>query len=333
MDGKHFFARLVHLKCFKMMCVCEKCMADSRENFALRCTNCNGPVPWDEEHFPDNILCLICERPNHQYSNLKVRKIAQEYRTIRNILWLIGNAITKQQLYWLEARMSKLSTLIHLNCREFIGMIRSLCAEYIRRRMYKLAIGWYQWLADGKEIDICSDNDPLVRIHNLDQWATVYISYLEGRFKKRKNMIIKKSSSLPFLYFSNQINAAEAIFKRLFAVYELLNMKQCDRLRDNVDYGDYEDEKCMNTTNSLNSIDYDRLMKWAFRETENKFVRFQELCSKIKLQTAKSLNVATYDSGCGGYDDFNSKPTSNNDLVIEGNFAPARQESNEDGDQ
>ncbi|OTF83916.1 SET and MYND domain-containing protein (SMYD)-like protein, partial [Euroglyphus maynei] len=80
-----------YLQNLYIMCACSRCLDETRNScFAIRCENCNGPIPYDMNEFP-NDWCMICER---KYESPSIMTLVQkQFKTLQQSIRLIAGIV------------------------------------------------------------------------------------------------------------------------------------------------------------------------------------------------------------------------------------------------
>lgn len=240
---------------FYISCPCSLCFSQSAHHFALRCTACNGPVPYDGRRLPEG-RCLRCSEKlkTKNQNELSAEAVLADLCVISSTVGLLegvggaSSVITKEQIRYLETKLSKLTMQVDLHNRQLQKCIIGLSDEYIRQEKYFAAIAWYQWFVDTVGVHLAEVEegveDPFVSFNVLSKWVDAYIGFIEHSMepdeeeeeedanenaeltvqssgKKRK----KNCSSLIKIR-SCHLSVGKYLFKRLFTLLGQLNADQ-----------------------------------------------------------------------------------------------------------
>ncbi|KAI2799830.1 hypothetical protein BLOT_014258 [Blomia tropicalis] len=178
------WTRLSQVRTYMRLCRCDQCVKQSRGEFTFRCTNCNGPIPFDENHFT-HLECLYCELPFGPGLE-HAKSIYNRFNVLKRCIWLLHDHDSPDEhLQVVEERLSTMIDELDIYNRQLLNIIDELCETYISRKMYKMAVGWHHWLSSLK-IDLTtnmideSEHNNLVRLHKLDQWTLAYTELIES---------------------------------------------------------------------------------------------------------------------------------------------------------
>lgn len=157
-------------------------MQEVKQTFAVRCLNCNGPVPFIAyDNSLNKQICIVCEQ--NYGTMLSVAEIYQDFKSTERLIAMLKQIDEDDLTGKVEPRMAKLACSVYIANEQFLGMVNHLCFEYINRKMYFLAICWYKWYIDLKQIHLDMSDNLFVRFANLNKWSVAFTEYLQQKFK------------------------------------------------------------------------------------------------------------------------------------------------------
>lgn len=244
-----FLERQVRLQeNFYISCACGLCMEQSAHHFALRCDNCNGPVPFEPILFP-NGKCLRCEAK--LASSSTAADILADLNVISNTIALLSgvggasSVVTSGQLRYLEGKLGKLTSQVDLHNRQFLKSVAGLSEKYIHLKQYGSAITWYQWFVDILQVHLyqleCAEDgkeDIFGNYSALSKWASAYLAFIEsalscsylGSKLKLKRGKKQQKQSKNGVVRPRHFTTAKYLLKKMFALEKNLqfNYEHCD---------------------------------------------------------------------------------------------------------
>lgn len=252
-SSQPFFSRLSQLLHFTRLCNCSLCLDDASRHFALRCTLCNGPIPFAPEENFIELRCLYCERtfqPGLAYAKM----IFADFKSMQQSLWILPGvksvAKSSDALQHIEKRLYILALAMPTGNKQLLSVVGQLTSEYIVREMYHLAVEWYQWFAQ-VNIPLGTDDSQgnLAKLHNLTKWAAVYFNILPSLTEKDEK-------------FGSYSAVCKGILKKM--------SKTIDELAES-------DEKLLNDTEQFNDI-----LKVLRQQANDKWAQFEKIVSTFK---------------------------------------------------
>lgn len=258
-EDRDLFSRLTYLAKFYIMCNCDRCITEAKQNFSIRCEHCHGPIPYDYTQL-QNQLCLVCEKKFSKPSIMK--SIQREMISAKRSLWIVKQLEGDEELANIENMMSTLACYVYLECEQFLSLVRDLCEEYITRKMFGFAVEWYQWFVDGTNIHLSLDKDQLIQLYNLDKWAYCYMKWVEEKSKNEEQV------------GHNYLETGSHIIKRLFSTLELLN------------------NNTMFDLSMFDQLHSTQIVKQFYANAQDKSYRFKEVCDQLR-GVSKKLGYPT----------------------------------------
>lgn len=224
------FKRQRYLQNLYIMCACSRCLEETRDScFAIRCENCNGPIPFDMDEFL-NDWCMICER---RYESPSIMTLVQkQFQTLQRAIRLISSI--NNQKAWLgniEELMGSLASYVYLESQLFICLVSKLCDRYIELEMWPQAIEWYQWFVNVAALHIAKNKEnDIIYYYNLKKWSNAYLNYLEQNVQAGKTNITIDYLQTAIYLFAEQRKILESLRQmNRFEVIDSIQLKNMTR--------------------------------------------------------------------------------------------------------
>lgn len=178
-----FFKRQKHLTDLLTSCYCNKCQEDAKNNFALRCEKCSGPVPYDANDF-NNIFCIVCESKFE--SQTLVKEVLHRFTTTQQLMTIVSRIDNADLIKRIESLTSNLARYMHLHNKSFLKIVKTLCEEYIKRGngFYSYAVEWFHWFAASANVYLSDAKELMIHFHRLSLWAKAFYEHTTQLLKE-----------------------------------------------------------------------------------------------------------------------------------------------------
>lgn len=221
--NRSFYRRQEQVQAFTVACHCHKCAREVHKHFALRCSHCPGPVPYEmtkEDNAKTTLICMRCERPYEKVK--KAKEVAGKFSATQRLLWLVQATMNddeetiaqKEYIEEISKRMDQLAGYVDPNNEVWQGMIADLCELFCARKSFERVVSWLHWLATRFTIYLhCHLTlDAFEQLHQLDLWTTAYTAYLS----KAADELLEET-------LAKHVSIGETFFKKTFAVLEKIS--------------------------------------------------------------------------------------------------------------